>query len=300
MEIGLRDILKIMEESGDSLYHFECRDDISDLLLSIASDFYKSVGAVCRKEGFYEFMSVRTYLGMFAELSDDDISLELALNRMQLKELLYCKIKRLTASQKHRLSAAREIVLNRKVLFIQEPILGIDTHSAGLIMKWLELCGTEGKKVITTSQSLKHVYQLPGRHFFADARHIEELTENIFISREESGAVLAEKIPAKMDEKLLLFDPEEIDYIESMQGKNYLHVRQASYQCPMTMDELNEKLKGFGFFRSHRSYIVNMQKVCEVVKWTKNSYALGIKADEEKRIPLSKGRVEELRKFYGF
>ena len=33
---------------------------------------------------------------------------------------------------------------------------------------------------------------------------------------------MAEKIPARMGDKILLFDPDEIDYIESMQGKNYL------------------------------------------------------------------------------
>ena len=103
-----------------------------------------------------------------------------------------------------------------------------------------------------------------------------------------------------MGEKILLFDPEEIDYIESMQGKNYLHVRQARFQCSMTMDELDKKLKRFGFFRSHRSYIVNMQKVSEVIKWTKNSYSLKIKSQEEEKIPLSKGRIEELKEYYGF
>ena len=30
----------------------------------------------------------------------------------------------------------------------------------------------------------------------------------------------------------------------------------------------------YGFFRCHRSYLVNMQKVQEVVRWTRNSYAL--------------------------
>lgn len=300
MKFSLEEIQKIMEGSGDSLYHFECRDDISDALLSIVTNIYKSVGAVCRGQGFYEFMSVKTYLRIFADLSESAAPLELGVERMQLFDLLHCKIKKLTASQKYRLSAAREIIMNREVFFVQEPILGIDSDSVRLMLQWLELCGKEGKKVITTSQSLKHVYQLPGKHFFADKEQIEELTDNIFSAKEDSGAVLAEKIPARVDERILLFNPEEIEYIESMQGKNYLYVRQDRFQCPMTMDELNGKLKGFGFFRSHRSYIVNMQMVSEVVKWTKNSYSLGLKSGEDKKIPLSKGRIEELRKYYGF
>ena len=135
---------------------------------------------------------------------------------------------------------------------------------------------------------------------FVDEEHAEELPENIFSKQEQSGPYMAEKIPARMGDKILLFDPDEIDYIESMQGKNYLHVRQARFQCSMTMDELCSKLKKFGFFRSHRSYIVNMQRVSEVMKWTKNSYSLRMKGGEEENIPLSKGRIEELKEYYGF
>lgn len=43
-----------------------------------------------------------------------------------------------------------------------------------------------------------------------------------------------------------------------------------------------------------------MQKVSEVMKWTKNSYSLRMKGGEEENIPLSKGRVEELKEYYGF
>lgn len=190
--------------------------------------------------------------------------------------------------------------MDRDILFLQEPVLGTDRDSVQPMIQWIESCGDQGKKVITTSQSLKHVYMLPGRHFFVDEEHAEELPENIFSKQEQSGPYMAEKIPARMGDKILLFDPDEIDYIESMQGKNYLHVRQARFQCSMTMDELCSKLKKFGFFRSHRSYIVNMQRVSEVMKWTKNSYSLRMKGGEEENIPLSKGRIEELKEYYGF
>ncbi|MDR0435024.1 MAG: LytTR family transcriptional regulator DNA-binding domain-containing protein [Gracilibacteraceae bacterium] len=33
-------------------------------------------------------------------------------------------------------------------------------------------------------------------------------------------------------------------------------------------------MKPYGFFRCHRSYIVNLQKVREIITWTRNSYGL--------------------------
>ena len=300
MKLSLEKILYNSASNGTSLLHFECRSDISELLLETLTSLCKDVGAVLQNEGYYDYMTVNSYLKLFAGLSGSDVTLDSAGRTMQLDGFLYCKIKSLTPSQKYRVSLAREIIMDRDILFLQEPVLGTDRDSVQPMIQWIESCGDQGKKVITTSQSLKHVYMLPGRHFFVDEEHAEELPENIFSKQEQSGPYMAEKIPARMGDKILLFDPDEIDYIESMQGKNYLHVRQDRFQCSMTMDELCSKLKKFGFFRSHRSYIVNMQRVSEVMKWTKNSYSLRMKGGEEENIPLSKGRIEELKEYYGF
>lgn len=300
MKLSLEKILYNSTSNGTSLLHFECRSDISELLLETLISLCKDVGAVLQNEGYYDYMTVNSYLKLFAGLSGSDVTLDSAVRTMQLDGFLYCKIKSLTPSQKYRVSLAREIIMDRDILFLQEPVLGTDRDSVQPMIQWIESCGDQGKKVITTSQSLKHVYMLPGRHFFVDEEHAEELPENIFSKQEQSGPYMAEKIPARMGDKILLFDPDEIDYIESMQGKNYLHVRQARFQCSMTMDELCSKLKKFGFFKSHRSYIVNMQRVSEVMKWTKNSYSLRMKGGEEENIPLSKGRIEDLKEYYGF
>lgn len=300
MKLSLEKILYNSASNGTSLLHFECRSDISELLLETLTSLCKDVGAVLQNEGYYDYMTVNSYLKLFAGLSGSDVTLDSSVRTMQLDGFLYCKIKSLTPSQKYRVSLAREIIMDRDILFLQEPVLGTDRDSVQPMIQWIESCGDQGKKVITTSQSLKHVYMLPGRHFFVDEEHAEELPENIFSKQEQSGPYMAEKIPARMGDKILLFDPDEIDYIESMQGKNYLHVRQDRFQCSMTMDELCSKLKKFGFFRSHRSYIVNMQRVSEVMKWTKNSYSLRMKGGEEENIPLSKGRIEELKEYYGF
>ena len=300
MKLSLEKILYNSTSNGTSLLHFECRSDISELLLETLISLCKDVGAVLQNEGYYDYMTVNSYLKLFAGLSGSDVTLDSAVRTMQLDGFLYCKIKSLTPSQKYRVSLAREIIMDRDILFLQEPVLGTDRDSVQPMIQWIESCGDQGKKVITTSQSLKHVYMLPGRHFFVDEEHAEELPENIFSKQEQSGPYMAEKIPARMGDKILLFDPDEIEYIESMQGKNYLHVRQARFQCSMTMDELCSKLKKFGFFRSHRSYIVNMQRVSEVMKWTKNSYSLRMKGGEEENIPLSKGRIEDLKEYYGF
>ena len=45
------------------------------------------------------------------------------------------------------------------------------------------------------------------------------------------------KIPAQADAATLIFDPREIDFIESMNKTNYVSVRGELYPTPLTMDE---------------------------------------------------------------
>ena len=108
-----------------------------------------------------------------------------------------------------------------------------------------------------------------------------------------------EKIPAKVSDKIILFDPTEILFIESNEGISQLHVNEGVFACTIKLGDLEEKLKLFGFFRCHRSYIVNLQHVREVITWTRNSYSLILDDKSKSSIPLSKGKFDELRAIIG-
>ncbi|NBI29993.1 LytTR family transcriptional regulator DNA-binding domain-containing protein [Chengkuizengella marina] len=131
-------------------------------------------------------------------------------------------------------------------------------------------------------------------------------TENVEIesAEEESTSsniqVRFEKIPAKVDEKIILFDPMEIDFVESSEGISHLHVKGEVFPCTYTLNDLFSRLQPFGFFRCHRSYIVNLQKVREVITWTRNSYSLVLDDSKKSSIPLSKGKLADLKGIIGF
>ncbi|CAM4298801.1 LytTR family transcriptional regulator DNA-binding domain-containing protein [Paenibacillus tarimensis] len=115
----------------------------------------------------------------------------------------------------------------------------------------------------------------------------------------EIQPVRVEKIPAKVEDKIILFDPTEINFIESSDGISMLHVKGETFPCTFTLNELEQKLKAFGFFRCHRSYIVNLQKVREVITWTRNSFSLILDDNKKSSIPLSKGKLDELKTILG-
>ena len=96
-----------------------------------------------------------------------------------------------------------------------------------------------------------------------------------------------------------MFDPREIDFIESVNRQNYVSVRGELYQTPSTLDELERELIRFGFFRCHRSYIVNVQRIAKVERFTRNSFNLTLSDVTHTSIPLAKGRAEEMRTTLG-
>lgn len=94
---------------------------------------------------------------------------------------------------------------------------------------------------------------------------------------------------------MILFNPPEIDFIESIDGAVIVHVDGENYHCTLTLAELEQRLANFGFFRCHRSYIVNLQKVREIITWTKNSYSLRLHTGKDNVVPLSRTKLQDLK-----
>jgi ABC-2 type transport system ATP-binding protein len=67
-----------------------------------------------------------------------------------------------------------------------------------------------------------------------------------------------------------------------------------------TLNELEERLLRSGFFRAHRSYLVNLQHVKEVIPYTRNSFSLRLDDEAGTEIPLSKSAAGELRELLGY
>ncbi|MDK8181474.1 LytTR family transcriptional regulator DNA-binding domain-containing protein [Paenibacillus sp. UMB4589-SE434] len=111
--------------------------------------------------------------------------------------------------------------------------------------------------------------------------------------------IMLDKIPARIQDKIVLIDPLEINFVESQDGLSHLHIQHETYPSSMTLLQLEQKLKAFGFFRCHRSYLVNLQRVREVIIWSRNSYSLVLDDEQKSKIPLSKSKYEEMKLILG-
>lgn len=313
-------------DKGNSI-SIECNNETSDLLLNLIlgtdipakGEIYlediknldylkkniKSIGVVFREDTFYEKMTIESYMKFFSNLLDSKANYKEIMLKLALLDIADVRIKSLSYSQRKRLSFARERLKEPKLLIFQEPILNVDRDGAKIIVENIEELRSKGTAVLITSVLFKDTLMLGEKSYILDSEGLKELNN----TKEEANAekkdkegvgndnfrYKIEKIPAKVEERILLFDPTEIDYVESEQGISNLNIRGDKFPCTLSLSDLEERLKHFGFFRCHRSYLVNLQRVREVITWTRNSYSLSLDDKAKSSIPLSKGRLEELK-----
>lgn len=79
----------------------------------------------------------------------------------------------------------------------------------------------------------------------------------------------------------------EILYIEVIRKDLYVYTEEREYLAKNTISNLENELKGLNFFRCHKSYIINLEKIQSL---TRNTIYIN-----NNEIPVSKYRVKNLR-----
>jgi two-component system, LytTR family, response regulator len=66
-----------------------------------------------------------------------------------------------------------------------------------------------------------------------------------------------------------------------------------------TLEELLDSLDQNLFWRAHRSFLVNINRIKEVVPWFKSSYQLRMDDKKQTEIPVSRAQTKRLRELFG-
>lgn len=104
------------------------------------------------------------------------------------------------------------------------------------------------------------------------------------------------KIPCENNGRIILIDISKVFFCYSEGEKNYVKTDKEIYCTTKTLQELAEKTS---FFRCHRSYIVNLEKIKEVYSWFNGTYKLIVDNKENDEIPVSRLHVKEIKEILG-
>lgn len=123
---------------------------------------------------------------------------------------------------------------------------------------------------------------------------VERLDETLHRSK-----VVVHKLPVDKNGKIALVPYDDIIYALAQGGGVTVVTVTGEYEYNGTLTEMQERLKGSSLMRVHKSYIVNMDKVKEVIPWFKGTFWLKVDDRENIEIPVSKTQIKQLKDILG-
>jgi two-component system response regulator LytT len=117
--------------------------------------------------------------------------------------------------------------------------------------------------------------------------------------RAHSPKVSLGKIVVRAQSRLLLVDQGEICFASIDDGAIQVTTAAIEGQSNCrTLEELMEQLNPETFWRAHRSFVVNLQHIREVVPWFNSSYQLRMDDRKQTEIPVSRSQTKRLRELF--
>jgi DNA-binding LytR/AlgR family response regulator len=103
------------------------------------------------------------------------------------------------------------------------------------------------------------------------------------------------KVTVWKDERIFLINPADILYCFSRDKEVNVITKEGSvYKSRYSLSILEEKLKAYKFFRCHKSFIVNINKVEEVIPEVNSIYLLKI-CNSKEEIPVSRSYLKQFK-----
>jgi ABC-2 type transport system ATP-binding protein len=202
---------------------------------------------------------------------------------------------KLSTGLQRRLAFGRAILHAPKILLLFEPFARCDETTINLLSNVIRQQAGNGKVILIFSSDQSHINSFCDTIYTLNQGQIVDTT-----NPKEDQSALPFKIPAKQQDKVVLLNPADILYADAGEGRAFLVTNEGRLPTQFTLSELEERLARSGFFRAHRSYLVNLQHVREVIPFTRNSFSLRLDDPENTEIPLSKSAAGELRDLLGY
>lgn len=154
------------------------------------------------------------------------------------------------------------------------------------------------ERVAETVQHLKEMLQAPppvppppGPR--RDGRHTEA-------SAVPGPARRLDRLAVEANERIILLAPESVIYATREERSTLIKADSGSYRTTLSLQELEERLSEHPFFRPHRAYLVNVERIAEINPWFNGAYELVMKDKELSRIPVSRASAKRLRELLRF
>jgi ABC-2 type transport system ATP-binding protein len=259
--------------------------------------FSRSVGVLFAEDSLYKHRSPRGNLDFYRRLRGLPRSrMTEVLASVGLADRAETRLDKLPSGMRRRLAFACATLHHPSVLILAKPFARCDEASIALLNRLIRERALEGAAVLILADDAAHLRPLCDVIYPLEQGRLGEAQT----PQQETEPALPFKIPVKLESKVALVNPGDVLCAVAQEGRSSLQTVEGSLPTQFTLTELEERLARSGFFRAHRSYLVNLQHVKAVIPYTRNAFSLILDDADSTEIPLSKSAAAELRELLDY
>ena len=120
-------------------------------------------------------------------------------------------------------------------------------------------------------------------------------------NKRDTGGIQPHSLPKLAIEhngKAYVINTRDIIAVYCTEGQLAIQLAEKCYYSNMSLQDLQARLDGRLFFRTHRAYLVNIEKIRELIPWFNGTYNL-ILEGFGRDVPVSRQQVPKLKKIFG-
>ncbi len=136
----------------------------------------------------------------------------------------------------------------------------------------------------------RHYENKSNRHRIEED-HLEAKVQEL-IQHIEKDKNRLKKFPCNLYGRTIFLDMDEIYFCFSLNDCTYVKTKSVEYLTSFTLNEIDEKT---GFFRVHRSFIININYIKECYALFNYNFKIVMSDDENTEIPVSRNKVKDLK-----
>jgi two-component system response regulator LytT len=119
--------------------------------------------------------------------------------------------------------------------------------------------------------------------------------EEVLRRLDERQKVYVTQVPVHSGKRILILPVADVLWFGVEYRLVYAHTHERAHMTNYTLRELEERLDPAAFFRAHKSSLVNLRHVKEIVPWFGGRYKLLMRDQANSEVALSRTQARELR-----
>ena len=115
---------------------------------------------------------------------------------------------------------------------------------------------------------------------------VEKVIKDRYLSQK------AKRLPLWKDDRIHLINPADVVFLECNEGETSIYTAKGVFMTTESMNHYEEILSGYGFYRCHRSFMVRLEAISEIIPWFNNTYQVKVNGYPKAEIPVSRRNVK--------